>query len=77
MTVNLMVSEPNHSQLILPKFFLFTFCPYTGDIFAKRDRRHIFLQLFTKLVPLVWHMNNFSLQRVVAGAAGYTISNVF
>jgi hypothetical protein len=34
----------------------------------------MFIQLFTKLVPFVLHMNIFSLQRNTDDAAGYTIS---
>ncbi len=33
--------------------YICKFCLYAGDIFAKRDRLHLFIQLFTKLVPFV------------------------
>ncbi len=32
-------------------------------IYLLKDRRHLFIQLFSKLVPFVLHMNIFSLQR--------------
>jgi hypothetical protein len=34
----------------------------------------MFIQLFTKLVPFVLHMNIFNLQRITDDAAGYTFS---
>jgi len=42
-----------------------TFCPYTGDIFAKNQKTNIFLKkLFTRWLQFNIHVNIFSLQKI-------------
>jgi hypothetical protein len=74
------VSAYNYMHVILAYLCVYVRFAPIREIYLlkKKETTYVyFIQLFTKLVPFVLHMNIFSLQRNIEDAAGYTISVSF